>query len=131
MTNRLEILDRSLVNTSVRPSLKYSCLGSSLMFTNGRTTMEGLSGKGSAGDCASGVCVIEVGEIGGRDAYHRMPQVMTSSATLAAIHRYIGLTCHDGFSLGALSAVLGVSCVSAASIPTRYTRTGLAMFFTV
>ena len=48
MTNRLEILERSPVRTSVRPSLKYSWSGSLLMFTNGSTMMEGLSGKGSA-----------------------------------------------------------------------------------
>src|SRR5215471_6661108 len=46
MTKRLEIWERLLVSTSVRPSLKYSCSGSLLMFTNGSTTMEGLSGNG-------------------------------------------------------------------------------------
>ena len=30
------------------PSAKYSCSGSPLMFVNGRTAMEGLSGSGSA-----------------------------------------------------------------------------------
>src|SRR5215831_3959886 len=52
MTNRLEIFERAEVRSSVSPSLKYSCLGSSLMLTNGSTTMEGLSGNGSAG-CTS------------------------------------------------------------------------------
>src|SRR5262249_20899785 len=48
MTKRLEIFERSPVSTSVRPSLKYSCSGSPLRFTNGSTMREGLSGKGSA-----------------------------------------------------------------------------------
>src|SRR4030095_16384844 len=48
MTNKLEILERSPVSTSVRPSLKYSWSGSLLMLTKGRTTMEDLSGSGSA-----------------------------------------------------------------------------------
>src|SRR5438128_1316347 len=46
MTNRLEILERSPVSTSVSPSPRYSCPGSPLMLTKGSTTMEGLSGKG-------------------------------------------------------------------------------------
>src|SRR2546422_6603905 len=54
MTKRLEILERSLVRTSVRPSLKYSCSGSLLMFLKGRMTMEGLSGNASAGVCSEG-----------------------------------------------------------------------------
>src|SRR5215468_9652877 len=55
MTKRLESWERSLVRSSVMPSLKYSCLGSSLRFTNGSTTIEGLSGKGRGW------------ELGGRD----------------------------------------------------------------
>jgi hypothetical protein len=42
------------VMSSVIPSLKYSCLGSSLMLVNGITTIEGLSGSGNGG-CASRV----------------------------------------------------------------------------
>ena len=40
--------------SSVRPSAKYSCSGSPLMFWNGRTAIEGLfgSGSGSAGSAA-------------------------------------------------------------------------------
>src|SRR5689334_8108767 len=90
MTKRLEMRERSPVNTSVRPSLKYSCFGSSLMLTKGKTTREGLSGNGSAGDCVSGVGVEGEGVIGGRDPYHRRPQVITSSATLTAVRRYVG-----------------------------------------
>src|SRR4030067_1864827 len=48
MTNRPEILDKSVMMSSVIPSLKYSCFGSSLIFTKGRTAMEGLSGRGKA-----------------------------------------------------------------------------------
>src|SRR5689334_21924848 len=100
MTKRLEVLERSPVSTSVSPSLKYSWSGSLLMFTNGSTTSEGLSGNGSAGSGASDVWGKERGTIGGRDPYHRMPLVRTSSVTPAAIHRYEGRTCRNGFSLG-------------------------------
>ena len=33
--------------SSTIPSAKYSCSGSPLIFVNGRTAMEGLSGSGS------------------------------------------------------------------------------------
>src|SRR5262249_28845370 len=49
MTKSLEILERSPVSTSVRPSLKYSCSGSWLILTKGSTTIEGLFGNGKAG----------------------------------------------------------------------------------
>src|SRR5581483_8833130 len=47
MTNRLKIRERAFVSSAVMPSLKYSCLGSSLRLTKGNTTIEGLSGNGS------------------------------------------------------------------------------------
>src|SRR5712671_1477331 len=52
MTNKLEILERSPVSTSVRPSLKYSWSESLLILTKGRTMSEGLSGSGSAAGAA-------------------------------------------------------------------------------
>jgi hypothetical protein len=39
------------------PSLKYSCFGSSLMLANGRTAMEGFSGKGYCGMQQPGGCL--------------------------------------------------------------------------
>src|SRR5512143_483386 len=47
MTNREEIFDRDVMISSVNPSVKYSCFGSPVMFSNGRTAMEGLSGSGN------------------------------------------------------------------------------------
>src|SRR5690349_433976 len=47
MTNRLDMRERPLVRSSVMPSLKYSCFGSSLIFVKGSTMIEGLSGRGS------------------------------------------------------------------------------------
>jgi hypothetical protein len=35
--------------SSTMPSTKYSCSGSPLMFWNGNTAMEGLSGRANAG----------------------------------------------------------------------------------
>src|SRR5215475_15362719 len=55
MTKRLESWERSLVRSSVMPSLKYSWSGSLLRLTKGRTTREGLLGKGSAGACSEGI----------------------------------------------------------------------------
>ena len=37
---------RAVMMSSTKPSAKYSCSGSPLMFVNGRTAMEGLSGSG-------------------------------------------------------------------------------------
>src|SRR5215510_84205 len=85
MTKRLEIRDRVVVRSSVRPSLKYSCSGSWLILTKGRTRREGLSGSGKAGD--------------GKGEF-------TSPRPWAV-------------------------AVVSASLWTRYTRTGLAMFLTV
>ena len=48
MTNNPEILERSVMRSSVIPSLKYSCSGSPLMLVKGNTAMEGLSGNGRA-----------------------------------------------------------------------------------
>ena len=48
MTNSAGIFDRDVMICSVNPSVKYSCLGSPVMFSNGSTAMEGLSGSGSA-----------------------------------------------------------------------------------
>ena len=48
MTNREEIFDKDVMICSVNPSVKNSCLGSPVMFSNGSTAMEGLSGSGKA-----------------------------------------------------------------------------------
>src|SRR5215470_17804646 len=44
--------DNSVMMSSVTPSVKYSCSGSPVMFRNGKTAMEGLSGK-SSGNCGA------------------------------------------------------------------------------
>src|SRR4030065_2055031 len=48
MTKSRGALERAVMISSVIPSLKYSCCGSSLMFTKGRTAIEGRSGSGKA-----------------------------------------------------------------------------------
>src|SRR2546422_4055600 len=52
MTNRPESLERSVMRSSVIPSLKYSCSGSPLRLIKGSTAMEGLSGNGRAEACS-------------------------------------------------------------------------------
>ena len=53
MTNRDFERDSPVMMSSTMPSAKYSCSGSPLMFSNGSTAMEGLSG--SARGCAVSV----------------------------------------------------------------------------
>ena len=48
MTNKAEILERSVIRSSVMPSAKCSCRASLDMLANGKTAIEGLSGRGKA-----------------------------------------------------------------------------------
>src|SRR5712691_4694596 len=79
MTNRSGSLERAVVKSSVMPSLKYSCLGSSLMLEKGNTAIEGLSGNGRAGGCAGGM---EADGVGGRK--ERCCTNMTVAAIIAS-----------------------------------------------
>src|SRR6516225_3924503 len=49
ITNNHLKRESAVMISSTIPSAKYSCLGSSLMFSNGRTAMEALSGSGGLG----------------------------------------------------------------------------------
>ena len=53
MTNSDRIRDRAVMMSSTMPSAKYSCSGSPLMFWNGSTAIEALSGSGSGGRSAA------------------------------------------------------------------------------
>ena len=60
MTNNPESLERSVVRSSVMPSLKYSCSGvPTHVGRTACTTIEGLSGRGSDGGCTSSVSRVE------------------------------------------------------------------------
>src|SRR5216684_6036753 len=82
MTNRSGSLERAVVKSSVMPSLKYSCCGSSLMLAKGNTAMEGLSGNGRAGTCAGGM---DAEGVGGRKercwTSTTVPTMITSPAS--------------------------------------------------
>ena len=52
MTKNAEMRDSAVMMSSTRPSTKYSCSGSPLMFWNGITATEGLSGNASAAGVA-------------------------------------------------------------------------------
>ena len=54
MTNSDFDRDSPVMMSSTMPSAKYSCSGSPLMFWNGSTAMEGLSGRASG-------CAVSVG----------------------------------------------------------------------
>src|SRR5713226_985913 len=47
MTKSERMRDNAVMISSTMPSAKYSCSGSPLMFSNGKTAIDGLSGKGS------------------------------------------------------------------------------------
>jgi len=49
MTNSQRKRESAVVMSSTKPSAKYSCSASPLMFWNGRTAIEGLSGRLRAG----------------------------------------------------------------------------------
>jgi hypothetical protein len=48
MTKSQRIRDSAVMISSTMPSAKYSCSGSPLIFVNGSTAIDGLSGSGSA-----------------------------------------------------------------------------------
>src|SRR5262245_16416054 len=50
--NHQRMHDSPVMMSSTRPSAKYSCSGSPLMFWNGSTAIDGLSGNGS-GTCGT------------------------------------------------------------------------------
>ena len=49
MTKSQRMRDRAVVISSTMPSAKYSCSGSPLIFWNGSTAIDGLSGNASGG----------------------------------------------------------------------------------
>ncbi len=48
ITNSQRMRESAVMISSTMPSTKYSCSGSPLMFWNGNTAIDGLSGSGSA-----------------------------------------------------------------------------------
>ena len=48
ITKSQRMRERAVMISSTMPSAKYSCSGSPLMFWNGNTAMDGLSGSGNA-----------------------------------------------------------------------------------
>ena len=49
MTNSQRTRDNAVMMSSTTPSAKYSCSGSPLMFRNGKTAIDGLSGRTKLG----------------------------------------------------------------------------------
>ena len=58
MTNSDLKRDSAVMISSTMPSPKYSCSGSPLMFWNGRTAIDGLSGNGSTVGLISGFTLL-------------------------------------------------------------------------
>ena len=119
MTKKAEIFERSVMIFSVIPSLKYSCFGSSLMFTKGSTAMDGLSGKGYA------IFSIEAGSIR-LDCWIYKYHPVNPPAPISSIRAM------------AKAIPLLVFLFSPITLPTAsgsvrilYTRTGSVMFLTL
>ena len=60
MTKSHLIRDSAVITSSTIPSVKYSCSGSPLRFSNGSTAIDGLSGSGSSVKAAAAVIGSEV-----------------------------------------------------------------------
>ena len=86
MTNSPEILDKSVIRSSVSPSAKYSCSASPLMFLNDSTAIEGLSGRETP--CARGMPRSTAGwtQPGGEEQAGRS-SVSEAAATIATSAR--------------------------------------------
>src|SRR6266851_7248286 len=122
MTKRSGSLERAVVKSSVMPSLKYSCLGSSLMLAKGRTAIEGLSGMGRAGVCAEGMDADGAGGRNERCCTTTTVAVMIVSPTIEKTPRRRYFRANLRVFLGAVAPVSG---------STRNTRTGSTIFLTV
>src|SRR5512139_1008 len=85
MTKIRGVLDRAVIISSVRPSLKYSCFGSSLMLAKGRTAMEGLSGSGKAIFFGS---ALSTGDVEGRQTNCQRAAAAMITTTAAAMATY-------------------------------------------
>src|SRR5215469_11145103 len=61
MTNSARKRDNSMMMSSVMPSEKYSCAGSSLRLANGSTAIDGLLGRASESAASGADCMIVAG----------------------------------------------------------------------
>src|SRR6266852_6121257 len=109
MTNRTGSLERAVIRSSVMPSLKYSCLGSSLMLVNGSTAIEGLSGNGKAGD---GVVGIDAVVVGGRSESCWIRTITATTNAIPPIDHRIPL--RRSFRRGVSAFVIALGLVSTA-----------------
>src|SRR5712691_9311022 len=98
MTNNPESLDRSVMRSSVIPSLKYSCSGSPLMLVKGNTAIEGLLGKGRPGLCAGGIDAELRGGLSETCCTSRIVATMTARPAIEKVpRRTYFLTTPQGF----------------------------------
>src|SRR6266849_325242 len=117
MTKRSGSLERAVVKSSVMPSLKYSCLGSSLMLANGRTAMDGLSGKVRAGVCIEGM---DADGVGGRNERCCTTRTVATLIAIPAIEK----TPRRTYLRTTRGVFLGCAAPTPGSVNTRKTRTG-------
>ena len=116
ITARFDSCDRSVMMSSEIPSLKYSCSGSPLMFSNGSTAMDGLSGSGKA------MRSTDAGS--SRGAHGSNHHASAPSATTATAARTLTATPRPRARAGAGLDASGGGIDSPARTATRYTRTG-------
>src|SRR6266852_2793519 len=124
MTNTSGILERAVVKSSVIPSLKYSWSRSPLMLANGKTTIEGLPGKGRTGGYAGGM---DGDGIGGRKERCCTNMIVAAIIASPAIEK---TPARQRFRRDRSVALAVVRVAAPPSNITRNTRTGSAMFLT-
>ena len=86
--------DSAVMMSSTMPSAKYSCSGSPLMFWNGRTAIDGLSGSGSGGAFRRAEADAEhTGSLPAMFFSAGSPRSSTSSSSLSTRPRARGMRC--------------------------------------
>ena len=124
MTNREEIFDRDVMISSVNPSVKYSCFGSPVMFSNGSTAMEGLSGSGKAAFSVKKEKIPDIEPVG---SMYFLTARFTNTGRIATT-RVNATFCH---CLSRYQAFPIAFPNASGSGRMRYTWTGSAMFVTL
>src|ERR1051326_2526752 len=118
MTNSPDTLERSVIKSSVMPSVKYSWPVSLDMLANGSTAIDGLSGRGSA---------IFATEATSTDGFEPSSKTFQSAAPPVIRNRAAAATTSQLHSTGRLRFAGYVAVAARARGPTRHTQTGFLM----
>src|SRR5437879_1741908 len=113
MTVREPNRPSAAITSSVRPSLKYSCEGSPLRLTNGRTAMPGRDDVEGMLPAAA-ACAAGASDRPGSDANHHQPPApsatMATAATVQTTRACLALGLSPGLAVCARGAVAPRAC---------------------